>query len=194
MLTPDQMLLALAIVCGTAVLAVLFAKYFKPRHVREREAALSKEQAAALRKAVAAGTHDEQRHPLCRICGKNGAPETRATDPGVYVGRSEGLWAWITERLGAPQRLSVQRKVFDEHEFCRVHAELAVSEARATILAYEQRRRDQRAQEDLELARFENVGLYEVLRSRVEQHERDVKRSSRKAPAEVVALPRTGSS
>ena len=173
------------------VLSMAALKRFKSKGQREAEAALAKEQKEALRKAVAAGSHDDSGRPLCRVCGDRGDPATVASEYGYRVERETGLAQWVREQLGAPGRYRIGRAVDDELRFCREHAAMAESETGLYLISFETQRREQLRDAATELAHFERVGLDVRLKARVAEHERAMKRADLDRPpvsAKVVNL------
>ena len=146
-----------------------------------------------VRKAVLAGTHDEQGYPLCRICGDKTKLETRASKHGYQIDRSEGFGAWLRQMVGAPARLRVGRKLYDDYCYCRECAIVAEHELLAYLLAYEQQRRDQIRDAEVELRRFERMGLDERVRARVVAHDKEQLRAASRPPATVVPFRAQGS-
>ena len=185
--------LAVYVVLGAIVAAILWLAWklcTRTQQGADADAAkLGREQ---LRKAVAAGTHDEQGCPLCRICGDRNKPETRATKHGYQIDRSEGFWAWLRQMVGAPARLRVGRRLFDDYCYCRECAIVAEHELLAYLLAYEQQRRDWIRDAEVELRRFERAGLDERVRARVTAHDREQLRAASRPPATVVPFKAAG--
>ena len=146
-----------------------------------------------LRKAVMNGTHNREGKPLCRICGDKDDADTVATAWGSRTKRGEGLWAWYRSWIGAPARYKVVEHDRDgdaAYDYCDHHAILVREELRAYLLRYEQKRLDALVDAEVELTRFEQKGLDEVVKTRVAQHDKEVrpKKGDDKAPAKVVAL------
>lgn len=187
-LTPLQVILAFAAMGAAVVVALLLAKHVRTRAQREQEVKQEKQRQTALRKAVERGTHDEEGYALCRGCGDKDDPATRATEFGFRIERDEGLLAWVRQRIGAPARLRVGRRVFDEPCYCRECALIAGSDLQSYLLGFEQKRRNEVRDGDVELRRYERVGLDEQLRTAIKKHDEAVKRAQRLKPAEVVAL------
>lgn len=187
-LTPLEVILAFGMMGAAAAIILVLAKIVRTKAQREQVAQDEKRAQAALRKAVERGTHDEQGFPLCRGCGDKDDPATRATEFGFRIERDDGLLAWVRQRIGAPARLRVGRRVFDEPCYCRECALIAGSDLQSYLLGFEQKRRNEVRDGDVEVRRYERVGLDEQLRAVIKRHDEAVKRAQRLKPAEVVAL------
>jgi hypothetical protein len=190
-LTASQMIVSWIGVAFVAALAILFVKYYKPRTVREREAEQAKAATAALARAVNRGTHDDRGRPLCRICGTKDSP-TLATEFGFLIMRSDGLIAWVRQRIGAPARLSIGRNIDADPCYCRECAFVAGSELEAELLEFEKMRREQVSQNEVILRRIERVGLDEKIQARIEAHDREELKRQGIAPAKVLPLTKPG--
>ena len=192
MMSPLEQLGVYAVL-GAIAAAVLWLAWklcTRPQQADTDAAKLGREQ---LRKAVLAGTHDEQGYPLCRICGDKTKLETRAIKHGYQIDRSEGFGAWLRQMVGAPARLRVGRRLFDDYAYCRECAIVAEHELLAYLLAYEQQRRDWIRDAEVELRRFERMGLDERVRARVTAHDKEQARVASRPPATVVPFRAQGS-
>jgi hypothetical protein len=172
---------------------VLLVRKVRTRSQQQADAEAIQKGRDMLRRAVTAGTHDEQGFPLCRVCGDKNKPETRATRPGYQINRSEGFWAWARQMVGAPARLSIGRKLFEDHVYCRECALVAEQTLSAYLLAFEQQRRDQIRDAEVELRRFERAGLDERVRAWVAAHDKEQARVANRPPAQVLPFRAQGS-
>lgn len=174
-----------------AVALVIVAIFWR---VRSRRTAAEEPDAKRydkwLRDVVAAGTHNPQGKPLCRICGDKDDPDTVATHWGFKAARNDGFTAWARTRLGAPARYKVARDKRDDKDkdYCAQHAPIAQQVFRSHVLHFEQERRDAVVNEEVELARYERTGLDQAVRARVEAHDKEMKRGEARPPAKVVSL------
>jgi hypothetical protein len=172
--------------------SILIARFYKPKATREREI---KEEREALKKAVAQKTHDSDGFPLCRVCGENGKAETRATELGFRIERNEGFLAWVRQQIGAPARLRVTRRFYDGPQLCSGCASVLDSIFRSYLLGFEQWRRDQIRDGEIEHRWFERTGCYEQANKLIAEHEKEAKRkaSARKlAPVVPFAAAENG--
>lgn len=191
-LTGTQVMLMWFAAAAGVVLMLAVLRRFKTKAQREAALEVERVQKDNLRKAVAAGTHNERAQPLCRVCGDKNDPETVATEYGYRVERDTGLQQWGREQLGAPGRWRVGRTYDDELRYCREHGALARAEAEVYLLAFEQQRRETVRDAETELAHFEKAGLDARLKARVQNHEKAIKRDGADRPpastAKVVAI------
>lgn len=179
--------------CGVVLIALVWWWNYGRSPDLELAESEKERHAEWLRKAVMNGTHNQDGKPLCRICGDKHDPDTVATEWGFRTKRDESLWAWYRERIGAPARYKVveyDREGDAAFDYCSVHAILVREELRAYLLRYEQARLNALVDAEVELARFEQKGLDEVVKTRVAKHDKEVrpKKGDDKAPAKVVAL------
>jgi hypothetical protein len=177
---------------AVAVIAVKSPTWFRTKRQREEEAKYQAEQKEALSKAVERGTHDEQGYPLCRCCADKDDPRTRATEFGFRIDRDESVVGWIRQRIGAPARLKVGRRVDEPPMYCRACAPLCASAAQSYLLGFEQRRLDEVRDDDVAHRRFDLVGLEEQVKALIKKHDDEVKLAQRTKGADVVRLPRVG--
>lgn len=134
-----------------------------------------------IEQGVRAGTHTADGHRRCRHC------DAAAVRAPLRVGRDEGLVGWLRGRIGAPARYRVAREPWAEAAYCEAHDELAAAEFRAYLLTFEARRLDEIRNAEVELARFERVGLDERVVHRVKMHEREVRKNDPAAASQPPA-------
>jgi len=182
-----------ALIFGAAALVYVIAKSIKTKGQVEEEQKQKQLAQNALRKAVERGSHDEQGYPLCKTCGDKHDPSTRATEHGFRIESEDGIVAWIRQRVGAPARLRVGRRRYDDFMYCRECARLCGSYLQSYLLDFEKLRRDQVRDGDIELRRVERVGMDESVKALIKQHDDKIRREQRGRPAEVVPLGRAGS-
>lgn len=167
------------VVCAVAIVAVLLIRRVRMRRADAEHERVERERKVQVQAAARAGTHNARGEPLCRVPG---CRDVACRYP-IRIARDHSLSGWLRERLGAPARYRPSFDVERELAYCAPHAELAWAEAWSEVIQIEGRRRAELVAAELELARFERVGLDERIAGRIAQHERDLQ--ARAGPQET---------
>lgn len=103
----------------------------------------------------------------CRVTGC----ESLATRFGLSIERNEGFLSWWRTRLGAPPRYRIGWAIEGPLAYCKTHCELARAELQSALVRVEQKRLAALRDAEIELSRFELVGLDERLAELIASHE-----------------------
>jgi hypothetical protein len=131
----------------------------------------AKEDERRIQQEIRQGARLPDGRPRCRHCD---APATR---PALKTGRDEGLVGWLRAQIGAPSRYRIIEDTWGEAAYCEPHAQLATAEFRTHLITVEAKRLDEIRDREVELARFEKVGLDEQINYKVKVHERETRKN-----------------
>lgn len=153
----------------------------------EQEERGRREQQAEIRKKFAAGTHNEIGQSICRIDGCRNIAEFS----GLRASRDDRTFAgWIRTLVGAPLRWRIVRNPTDPNAYCWSCHPVCRSEFGAFLVQKEQKRLERVRDDEVEISRFERIGLDERVNIRVAEHEQRVRPDQQPHSAKVHVLAR----
>lgn len=158
------------VLCALAIVVVLLVRRVRLKRATSELERAEVERKARVQAAARAGTHNARGEPLCRVPG---CREVACRYP-LRIERDSSIAGWLRERVGAPARYRPAWDVDRERAYCLAHSELAWAECWAEVIRIEGARRAHLVLVELELARFERVGLDERIAARTAEHERDL--------------------
>jgi len=188
----EQSILLAAALGLAAVIVFVVGRHLRSGSVKAAEAQEQKIRQEVLDQAVERGILDGEGKPLCKICGDKDKPETRATEWDFRIERGEGLWAWFRQQLGAPARLQVGRRRFDGHRLCRGCAAVMGPMYSSFLLGFEQRRRTDVSEGEVECRYWELEGSYNVVKGKIDEHAKGVRNKKKPVLADVTTLRPNG--
>lgn len=131
----------------------------------------AKEDERRIQSEIRQGSRLLDGRPRCRHCD---APATRFA---LKTGRDEGPVGWLRAQIGAPARYRIVTDTWGEPAYCEPHAQLAAADFRTHLITVEAKRLDEIRDREVELARFEKVGLDERVAHKVKVHEREMRKN-----------------